>query len=155
MCEAMIGLTDVADVITPNLTEASFLLRRDYADMPQTRAGFADLAVELSNNGTRSVVLTGASDGEGTLGAAVYDRETKQVEFTLTDRIPGEYHGTGDVFTSVLTGALLRGKTLTEAAGLAARFVRDCAERSRALGVKKAEGVDFEALLYTVAADKL
>ena len=142
-------------MITPNLTEAAFLLGEDYETLPRDKAGYAELCRALSGGGARSVVLTGVSDGADTLGAAVFDRETGQVEFALTDRIPGEYHGTGDVFSSVLTGALVRGRKLTEAAALAAKFVRDCAERTFPQGTPMREGVDFEPLLYTIGADRL
>ncbi len=155
MCEATCRLTEKADVITPNLTEAAFLLGRIMKPLPRDKAGYAELCRALSGGGARSVVLTGVSDGADTLGAAVFDRETGQVEFALTDRIPGEYHGTGDVFSSVLTGALVRGRKLTEAAALAAKFVRDCAERTFPQGTPMREGVDFEPLLYTIGADRL
>ena len=155
MCAATRRLAEKADVITPNLTEAAFLLEEDYDALPKDGAGFAQLARVLSAGGSRSVVLTGACEGEDTIGAAVYDRETDTVDFALTDRIPGEYHGTGDVFASVLTGALLHGKTLLEASKMAARFVRDCAARTYPQGTPARDGVDFEPLLYTIAADKL
>ena len=57
-----------------------------------------------------------------------------------------EFHGTGDVFSSVLTGALVRG-VLSSAAGEAAAFVRACAERTAAEDLPMREGVDFEPLL--------
>ena len=155
MCAATRRLAEKADVITPNLTEAAFLLEEDYDALPKDGAGFAQLARVLSAGGSRSVVLTGACEGEDTIGAAVYDRETDTVDFALTDRIPGEYHGTGDVFASVLTGALLHGKTLLEASKMAARFVRDCAARTYPQDTPDRDGVDFEPLLYTIAADKL
>ena len=155
MCDATRRLVESADVITPNLTEASFLLNEAYDSLPTDEAGFAEVARALSGGGRRSVVLTGASDGPDTIGAAVYDRETDSVSFALTDRIPGEYHGTGDVFASVLTGALVQKKSLLESAQLAARFVRDCAERTYPQGTPIQEGVDFEPLLYTISADKL
>ena len=51
--------------------------------------------------------------------------------------------------------ALVRGLKLTEAAALAAKFVRDCAERTFPQGTPMREGVDFEPLLYTIGADRL
>jgi len=58
-----------------------------------------------------------------------------------------EFHGTGDVFSSVLTGALVRGESLSSAAGEAAAFGRACAERTAAEDLPMREGVDFEPLL--------
>ena len=141
-------------MITPNLTEAAFLLQEDYDALPRDRAGISELTKALSGGGRCSVVLTGVSDGPETLGAAVYDRESGQVEFLLTDSIPGEYHGSGDVFASVLTGALVRGKGLQEAAGMAVRFVRDCAERTYPLNLSMREGLDFEPLLWRLGAEQ-
>ena len=103
------------------------------------------------NNNADDFYLGGRKLGPLVTEMCIRDR----VEFALTDRIPGEYHGTGDVFSSVLTGALVRGRKLTEAAALAAKFVRDCAERTFPQGTPMREGVDFEPLLYTIGADRL
>ena len=147
MCRAMEVLCRKAEIITPNLTEAAFLLGRPYAEMPRDQAGYAALARALSLDGTRSVVLTGVCSGPDDIGAACYDRRLDQVEFVLTGRVPGDYHGTGDVFASVLTGALVRGDTLSRAVRKAVDFVALCARRSYEQGIPRREGVDFEPLL--------
>lgn len=64
-----------------------------------------------------------------------------------THRVDREFHGTGDVFASVLTGALVHGRSLADAAGEAAEFIRACAERTAAQDLPMREGVDFEPLL--------
>lgn len=74
MCEAMGALCAQADVITPNLTEAAFLLDLDYASLSGGGKEGLELARALSEGGRRSVVLTGVSSGEGMVGAACYDR---------------------------------------------------------------------------------
>ncbi len=153
MCGAMRTLVEDADVITPNLTEAAFLLNCSYDSLPADRAGYLTLAERLSG-GRRSVVLTGVSDGAGTIGAAVYDKDCGAPELVLTDRIPGDYHGTGDVFASVLTGGLVQGRKLRDAAALAVEFVRNCAEHTCSTGAPIEEGVDFEPLLYQITADR-
>ena len=151
MCRAMAGLCEKADIITPNLTEASFLLGRPYEEMPWDRPEFEALTRELSLNGRRSVVLTGVVSGRDEIGAACYDRRLDRVEFLMTRRVPGEYHGTGDVFASVLTGALVKGETLAGAARRAVDFVAACAARSHEEGIPQREGVDFEPLLGHLA----
>ena len=151
MCEGLRRLIEDADVITPNLTEASFLLELPYENLPAGREGAFQMVRALSGQGKRSVVLTGVSDGENTLGAAVYDRKTGETDLVLTDSIPGEYSGSGDLFASVITGALLQGKTLKEAAELATRFVRDCAARTCPMHTPAREGLDFEPLLHRLA----
>ena len=119
--------------------------------MPPDRLGFETLTRELSLNGRRSVVLTGVVSGRDEIGAACYDRRLDRVEFLMTRRVPGEYHGTGDVFASVLTGALVKGETLAGAARRAVDFVAACAARSHEEGIPQREGVDFEPLLGRLA----
>lgn len=150
MCAGTAHLAAQADVITPNLTEAALLLDIPYEDLPTGEAGCREIVERLSLDGKRSVVLTGASAEEGETGAVCYDASTGRVEVVETQRVPREFHGTGDVFASVLTGALVQGASLTEAARAAVDFVRLCAERTAAEGLSMREGVDFEPLLGTL-----
>ena len=62
--------------------------------------------------------------------------------------VPGQFHGAGDLFAAVLTGALVRGRDLAEAAQLAADFTSQCAERTLAQDLPRREGIDFEPLLW-------
>ncbi len=143
MCAAAAELAALGDVITPNLTEAALLLGLDR--LPEDH--FDQVAARLSLDGRRSVVLTGAVRRAGEAGAVCYDRETGETTFVGLRRAEGEFHGTGDLFTSVLTGALLQGKGLAEGAWMAAGFVQDCVERTARLGTPAREGLDFEPLL--------
>lgn len=134
-----------ADVITPNLTEAAILLDIPYHESQTADA--SELVRALSLQGQRSVVLTGYAAAPGQVGALCYDRDTRQVEAVQTDRVPQDFPGTGDLFASVLTGALTRGAPLLQAARTAVDFVGSCVARSVAEGAGEAEGVDFEPLL--------
>jgi pyridoxine kinase len=154
MCQAMGALCAHADVITPNLTEAAFLLGLDYGRLTGTEAEGLELARALSDHGARSVVLTGVSGGADQVGAACYDRWTGRAELVMAPRVAGEYHGTGDIFASVLTGALVKGKPLALAAGKAAGFVSACAARTLGQDYPRREGVDFEPLLGRLAGEK-
>ena len=147
MCAGMARLAELADVITPNLTEAAFLLGMDYGDLPRGEAGLRQIVRELSMEGKRSVALTGASLAPGKTGAMCFDAATGETEAVQTDFIAHPLHGTGDVFASVLTGGLVRGKSLPAAARQAAEFIRACAERTVAEDLPLREGVDFEPLL--------
>ena len=148
MCAGMARLAEQADVITPNLTEAALLLGRSYEDMPTGEAGLREIVTALSRNGTRSVVLTGASIAPDLTGAMVFDANTGTTEALQIQRVPREFLGTGDVFASVLTGALVKGKTLRDAAQLAVEFVHACSARTAAQNLPLREGVDFEPLLH-------
>ena len=147
MCAGMARLAELADVITPNLTEAAFLLGMDYGDLPRGETGLRQIVRELSMEGKRSVALTGASLAPGKTGAMCFDAVTGETEAVQTDFIAHPLHGTGDVFASVLTGGLVKGKTLTEAAREAVEFIRACAVRTVEQNLPMREGVDFEPLL--------
>ena len=153
LCAGTARLAELADIITPNLTEAALLLGVPYDVLPGGEAGCLEIAERLSLGGRRSVVLTGASSGPERTGAACFDARTGRAEMIQTRRVPREFHGTGDVFASVLTGALVQGKSLPEATRLAVEFVRACGERTAAEGLPMREGVDFEPLLGMLAPE--
>ena len=152
MCAGTARLARQADVITPNLTEAALLLDMPYADLPSGETGCREIVERLSLEGRRSVVLTGSSCGPDLTGAMCFDAQTGCTEAVQTCRVPQEFHGTGDVFTSVLTGALVQGASLPEAARQAVDFVRACAERTALEALPMREGVDFEPLLGLLAS---
>ena len=147
LCSGMTHLAELADVITPNLTEAAFLLGRSYDQLPQEEAGLQELVRELGLHGRRSVVLTGVSLSPGKTGAMCFDAKTSRTETVQVDMIAHPLLGTGDFFASVLTGALVRGDTLFSAAAQAADFVRACAVHTAAQDLPLREGVDFEPML--------
>ena len=80
-------------------------------------------------------------------GAACFDRGTGAVDFVQTAYISRDFHGTGDLFASVLTGALVKGAPLKDAATQAAEFVRLCAEHTAPQNLPGREGIDFEPML--------
>ena len=147
MCAGMAHLAEQADVITPNLTEAALLLGIPYENLPTGEAGGRAVAEQLSMNGKRSVVLTGVSSAPELTGAVCFDAKTGQTHLIQTQQVCREFFGTGDVFSSVLTGALVRGDDLPSATRRAVDFVKACAQRTAAQDLPRREGVDFEPLL--------
>ncbi len=149
--EGMRKLCAEADVIVPNLTEAALLLGEPYEEGPYDRGTIEGLLKRLSALGPRRVVLTGVWFDDEKLGAASYDRETKETAFSLAPRIEGYYHGTGDVFASVLVGSLLSGLGLPQAVALAVDFTAASIRRTRDAGTDIRFGVNFEAGLPALA----
>ena len=153
MCRGMVELAELADVITPNRTEAALLLGADYGAVRlDSEAACTLWAERLSLGGRRSVVLTGASPRPDRAGAAFVDRATGKTGLVCAPLAPGQFHGTGDLFASVLTGALVRGSSLPEAARLAADFTALAARRTAEQDIPRREGVDFEPLLGVLGA---
>ena len=149
LCRGVRDLSRLADVVVPNRTEAAILLERDYSEITLEREeDCCRWARALSMKGRRSVVLTGITlEGDRT-GAACFDRATSRAEIVTAPHVAGDFHGTGDLFASVLTGALVRGMDLVDAAALAAEFTALCARRTAGQDYPRREGVDFEPLLW-------
>ena len=147
MCRGTARLARHADVITPNLTEAALLLDIPYRDLPSGERGYREVVERLSMEGRRSVVLTGVATAPDRTGALCFDARSGRTQAVETPLIPHEFHGTGDVFASVLTWALVKGAPLFSAALQAAEFVCACAERTAKEQLPMREGVDFEPLL--------
>ena len=134
-----------ASVITPNVTEALLLLGRDGNAVPTDKAGYEELILSLSEEVGTSVVLTSVTLEEGTIDCAV--AENGRVTFVSEPYVAHGYHGTGDVFSSVLTAAYLRGKTLVEATSIAAEFVRRAIRKTDKNNPNLWYGVNFEKVL--------
>lgn len=140
----MAGLCRKADLIVPNRTEAALLLGEPYREGPCGREEVEGILRRLSNLGPRRVVLTGVSFCPEQVGCAVFDRETGRTDYAFAERVPGSYHGTGDVFASALLGALANGLAPAEAARAAVDFTRGAIARTHAAGTDVRFGVDFE-----------
>ena len=151
MAQAMKQLCQKAQVITPNLTEAAILL--GLAPDALLDKGGVELAQALSQGGERSVVVTGVTPEQGYTGAAWFDHTRGCTGVTVAQRTPGDYPGTGDLFAAVLTGGLVMGESLEQAAGRAAHFISRCAAFTAAQGGNPREGVCFEPLLPLLLGD--
>ena len=146
MPERMREICSLADVITPNLTEACLLAGREMPEEPLSTASAEELLNDVRRaTGAGTVLVTGLRIVGGAANCSLgADGRLLSARFT---REPGAYPGTGDLFASVLTGALARGADLAEAVELAGEFVRRAVARTNALGCDKREGVQFEAEL--------
>ncbi|MDR1455937.1 MAG: pyridoxamine kinase [Tannerella sp.] len=136
-----------ADIIIPNITEACLLAGVPYVDGPYAGDFVRDLLKRLSDIGPGRIVLTGVFSDSSQLGAATYDRATGEVACLLADRVPGYYHGTGDVFGSALLAALLNGFALPDAARIAVDFTVASIRRSFDARTDVRFGVNFEQSL--------
>lgn len=110
-----------ADIILPNLTEAAFLLGEEYAGASYDQGYIEGLLERLKGLGPEYVVLTGVSFEPEKLGVAVYGGDPPRYYFH--ERIDASMHGTGDVYSSAVAGAICRGWPVYNAAVLAADLV--------------------------------
>lgn len=145
--KAMAGLCSKADVIVPNLTEASFMLDVPYVAAGYTKEYIEDLVQKLAGLGSRRVVLKGVSFDDKKIGIVSYDSQNQKISWYFHERMPQSFHGTGDIFASVLTGALVRGFELQDACRLAADFVVEAIRATLSHKDYNWYGVDFESAI--------
>lgn len=146
MQEQMKKLIHKADIITPNYTEACFLLGETYREEVEA-AEIEPLLVRLAEFGPSRVVVTGIPlRGEAVLNMG-FEKETGCFWQTANQLIPARYPGTGDIFAGVLTGVLLQRQGLPAAMKLAADFTAQCIRAAYQAGTPEREGVLLEAAL--------
>lgn len=144
MAVGMKKLCSEADIIVPNLTEASFLLDVDYVGEDYDVAYIENMLKQLANLGAKQVVLTGVSLEAGKLGAMCYDSVTGAIDYVYNDRIDDNFHGTGDIFGSTLLGGLMNGFNLKESSQIAVDYTLECIQKCIELKQEKRYGVAFE-----------
>lgn len=136
-------LCKMADIIVPNLTEASYMLEKEYKEI-YSEQEIKDILIELSNLGPKYVVLTGVSFKDNKLGVMSYNKETNEFFTYFNEKIPTKYHGTGDIFASTLVGAITNNNTLEEGLKIAVDYVWETINDTYKTNKKDAYGVNFE-----------
>lgn len=136
-------LCKMADIIVPNLTEASYMLEKEYKEI-YSEQEIKDILIELSNLGPKYVVLTGVSFKDNKLGVMSYNKETNEFFTYFKEKIPAKYHGTGDIFASTLVGAITNNNTLEEGLKIAVDYVWETINDTYKTNKKDAYGVNFE-----------
>lgn len=139
----MKGLCKMADVIVPNLTEASYMLEREYKEN-YAEEEIKEMLIELSKLGPKQVILTGVSFKENELGVMSYNKDTKEFFSYFREKIPAKYHGTGDIFASTLVGGLVNNNSLEEALKIAVDYVWETINDTYITNKENAYGVNFE-----------
>lgn len=154
MCEATRGLVDGADVLTPNLTEASILTGIPYESQDVDEAYVRRITDALLGQGAKSVVLKGVVHaGEKVIRnyVAVADGDGTPKEIS-GELLPYMLHGTGDLFASGLVAAIYAGRDLLSAVGFASELVRHAMQITPEQPDYQVRGVSFESVLGDVTA---
>ncbi len=143
-----------ADIITPNLTECCVLLDLDYKSiMKGIEKGELDMvynaAKGLLEGQAKTAVITGipcCENGEKIIQNAVADKNG--VRFVKGAMIGGSYSGTGDIFSSILCGMIMRGKSIDLAVELATKFVETAVRDTIIEKTDRNHGINFEKFMY-------
>ena len=151
LCDAMAALVDGADLLTPNLTEASILTGIPYEGQDVDDTYVRRMMDELVGHGAKAVVLKGITHGDGLIRnfVAGQDMEMEEVSCEL---LPYMLHGTGDLYASALLAAIMAGQSLLESVQFASELVRDAMRVTREQPDYEVRGVSFESVLHEVTA---
>ncbi|MEL7624262.1 MAG: pyridoxamine kinase [Clostridiales bacterium] len=151
MVTGMRQLIGHAGIITPNLTEAALLLGEEY------RPDLGEEALKswlqrLADMGPETVVITSAPlDSRGKVTSVVaFNRKSRHFWRVPCVYIPANYPGTGDVFTSVLTGSLLQGDSLPVALDRSVQFVTQAIRASYGFDYPRRNGILLERVLSSL-----
>ncbi len=121
---AMRKLVSYSDVMVPNMTEAGFLAGICPGRERASAAELRELVDGLHKLSGKSVVITSAQDSETDEHLVCgYDHKNGQyfrVPFTF---LPVRVAGSGDIFSTVMTGKLLNGESLEAAVREAVRVL--------------------------------
>lgn len=151
MIEAMRSYIEVADIITPNLTEAAFLLNVPYEANP-TEETLTNWCARLADMGPEMVVITNVpvSASPGQVAVLAYTREKERFWTFTGEKLPASFPGTGDAFTSVFLGRLLRGASPPVAIQQAMQFVAHAIRTTLEHATPVKEGILLESVLDAI-----
>ncbi len=144
--DKMAELCGKADIIVPNMTEASFMLGIEYKENYDEEY-VKDILKKLCKNGAKKAVLTGINYVEGKIGVMCYDSQKNSYSTYFREKVNASYHGTGDVFASTLTGALVRGFSFEESLKIAVDYTVECIRATSEDPDSRWYGVNFEATI--------
>ena len=118
------------------------MLGQDYKAGPYTKEYIGSLVLSLYEKTGAMVVLTGVYFDEKRLGAACFDGT--KISYIMGEKIDAVFHGTGDVFASVLTAGVITGRSLVSATEIAVKFTYDCIKNTMDNTPERRYGVNFE-----------
>ena len=139
----MARLCACADIIVPNITEASFLTGTPYTES-YDEAHVKLLLKKLCNLGAKKAVITGISLEKSTQGAYFYDSVNDEYYFYSASNVDRNFHGTGDTFASVFCGAITKGFDIKRALEIAVDFTVECIKATLPDADDHKYGVKFE-----------
>ena len=140
-----------ADVITPNLTELFYLLDKPYKAENSDEELKAYLH-ELSDKGPETVIITSIpvqGDPRKT-SVYAYNRSSNRYWKVTCPYLPAHYPGTGDTFTSVITGYLMQGDSLPIALDRATQFILQGIRATFGYEYDNREGILLEKVLHNL-----
>lgn len=145
MCNKMRRLVSIADIVTPNLTEACILTEEEYTENSNDEK-ILNIAKKISSMGPEKVIITGIIRENKVVNFA-YDNREKNFFKVESDFNNKSYSGTGDIFTSIVIGLILNGHNLNYSVEKATEFIYRTIEYTSKFNTDTREGIMFELFL--------
>lgn len=147
MCNELKHILPMADILTPNLTEACILTDTPYYNHTAfTAEQLVGIASSLCSGRTKKVVITGIPDGN-TLNNLVYEANGKSCLLSSV-KIGEDRAGTGDVFSSIIVADAVNKVDFATSVKKAGDFIVKAVKRSIELDLPTQDGVCFEEILH-------
>ena len=149
MVQAMARLVALANVATPNLTEACLLTDSSSEAVMAShdrRHAVEQMARRIVASGCGAVVITGVVSGEMIENCVLSSIDADPV-WVSGHRVDRHFAGTGDLFASVLCGWLLRNVGLVEAVEKTTDFVCRTTAHTAEMDTNGQDGIAFEPFL--------
>lgn len=153
-CQKLRSLIPLADIITPNITEACLLTDTPWKDGFWNESELSELCQRLHKLGPSKIVITGLPcliHGKEGFENYLSCREPFSQRACLTPSAGPSRHGTGDIFASILMADALNGVDFSVSVQKAADFISKCISASNALQIPEPDGVCFENFLSDLA----
>lgn len=153
-CKALKELAALADILTPNITEACLLTDTPYKEGNWRDEELADICRKLTalnasaGHGDKNplrIVITGLQEENRILN---YIWENDQNTSYYTKIAGSPHHGTGDLFASILAADALHEVPFARSVQKASEFVALCIKGTEEAGTPEQDGVLFEKYLY-------
>ena len=145
--KAQLRLVEIADYVFPNLSEACLMLGLDYDSLDAGNEADVQTVLEaLLNVGTKNALITGVR-ANGEIGASLMTADG-EIYTSLATFLPHSFHGTGDVFASVIVGSYVRTGDMPKAIDLAVKFVPEAIKATLEDETPITYGVHFEKVLH-------
>ncbi len=154
--ELMREMVSVADLTFPNYTEACYLTNTPYREEGLSWKEACTMLDSIIQLGAKSALITSARvEGHSCVVGRRSDEPLAGFQQHLDEgpyfrldyeEIPVLFHGTGDIFSAVLIGHLMKGEPLKESTQTAMTVVSQLIDRNRDLS-DKCRGIPIEQCL--------
>lgn len=137
----MIDLIRYADIITPNITEATLLTNTNYKEYYEIHE-IEEIINKLQNLGAKNVTVTGIKHLNKT--GVFFRTDNSQTKHYFHKKFNYSIHGAGDVYLGALIGAYLNNKSFDESNEIATKYTYKSIIEAQKTNTNPLEGLPFE-----------